>query len=270
MDLGERLLDLRKSKKLSQEVVARELNVSRQTISKWETNQSVPDIDKILPLCELYGVTADELLTGRIVRNNVAKKKTTPKPTTKKSATRKTTKKKTTVKKKNVKEEVKFVETPVIVKQEPVVVEQTPLVVKQEPVVIQKEVIVEKRIDNAAKAKGITLGIFLFFVALLWLILATSVFHASDILSICIFLLLCAFGVCSIVYSSILYGTEEVVKEEKSTFKQISEVLTFIVFIIYLIVSIKTMKWHITWLIWVMFALVMGIIRIIIRLWEDR
>lgn len=64
MNLGERLLNLRKSKQLSQEEVAEKLDVSRQTISKWETNQSTPDFDKIAPLCKLYGITSDELLTG--------------------------------------------------------------------------------------------------------------------------------------------------------------------------------------------------------------
>lgn len=62
MSIGEKLLDLRKSKHLSQEEVADQLNVSRQTISKWETDQSMPDFDKIVPLCELYGISADELL----------------------------------------------------------------------------------------------------------------------------------------------------------------------------------------------------------------
>lgn len=65
MNIGEKLLDLRKAKKLSQEEVADKLNVTRQTISKWETNQSTPDFDKIAPLCELYEISADELLTGK-------------------------------------------------------------------------------------------------------------------------------------------------------------------------------------------------------------
>ena len=64
MDLGEKLYELRKKKNLSQENVAEQLNVTRQTISKWETNQSTPDFDKIVPLCELYGITPNELLTG--------------------------------------------------------------------------------------------------------------------------------------------------------------------------------------------------------------
>ncbi len=59
--LGERLFQLRRDKKLSQEEVAEKLNVTRQTISKWETDQSMPDFDKVVPLCELYGITPDEL-----------------------------------------------------------------------------------------------------------------------------------------------------------------------------------------------------------------
>lgn len=65
MNLGDKLLKLRKQKGLSQEEVAYELNVTRQTISKWETNQTTPDFDKIAPLCELYGISTDELLIGK-------------------------------------------------------------------------------------------------------------------------------------------------------------------------------------------------------------
>ena len=82
--LGEKLLDLRKSKGLSQEEVADKLGVTRQTVSKWETDQSTPDFDKIAPLCELYEISADELLTGVVTKkeevittnNNDSKTKT--------------------------------------------------------------------------------------------------------------------------------------------------------------------------------------------------
>lgn len=65
MDIGEKLFALRKEKGLSQEEVAEKLNVTRQTVSKWETNQSTPDFDKIVPLCELFGIGTEELLTGK-------------------------------------------------------------------------------------------------------------------------------------------------------------------------------------------------------------
>lgn len=69
MDLGNHLLNLRKSKQLSQEEVAEKLGVTRQTISKWETNQSLPDFDKILPLCKLYEISTEELITGNKLNN---------------------------------------------------------------------------------------------------------------------------------------------------------------------------------------------------------
>ena len=65
MNLGDKLFELRKSKNLTQDDVAEKLNVTRQTISKWETDQSTPDFDKIVPLCELYGISPNELLIGK-------------------------------------------------------------------------------------------------------------------------------------------------------------------------------------------------------------
>ena len=62
MTLPERLIKLRKAAGLLQEEVADKLEVTRQTVSKWETGQSSPDLDKVLPLCNLYNVTPDELL----------------------------------------------------------------------------------------------------------------------------------------------------------------------------------------------------------------
>ena len=64
MTIGERLLKLRKEKNISQEELANILDVSRQTVSKWETDQTTPDFDKIVPLCNYFGITSDELLTG--------------------------------------------------------------------------------------------------------------------------------------------------------------------------------------------------------------
>lgn len=64
MLIGEKLLELRKKKGLSQEEVAQKLNVSRQTVSKWETDGSTPDFDKIIPICDLYEISTDELLRG--------------------------------------------------------------------------------------------------------------------------------------------------------------------------------------------------------------
>ena len=77
MTIGERLLKLRKKRNLSQEDLANVLDVSRQTVSKWETDQTTPDFDKIVPLCEYFGITSDELLSGKkdIVESNKEEKK---------------------------------------------------------------------------------------------------------------------------------------------------------------------------------------------------
>jgi len=73
MNIGDKILEFRKSKGYSQEDIANKLNVSRQTISKWETNQSTPDFDKIVPLCQLFDITTDELLMNSKVSNKKIK-----------------------------------------------------------------------------------------------------------------------------------------------------------------------------------------------------
>ena len=56
------LIQLRRMNGLSQETLAEKLNVSRQTLSKWETGESLPDIEKCRRLAELFGVTLDDLV----------------------------------------------------------------------------------------------------------------------------------------------------------------------------------------------------------------
>lgn len=62
MSLGSSLFDARKKKGMSQEAVAEKLGVSRQTISKWETDETLPDIRQSKRLAALYGLTLDELI----------------------------------------------------------------------------------------------------------------------------------------------------------------------------------------------------------------
>lgn len=70
MNLGEKLFELRKAKNLTQDEVAEKLNVTRQTVSKWETSQSTPDFDKIVPISELFEIGLEELLTGKVKEEN--------------------------------------------------------------------------------------------------------------------------------------------------------------------------------------------------------
>ena len=62
MTIGVKIQNLRKQKGLSQEQLAETLGVSRQAVSKWEAEQSVPDIDKIILICDYFGVTTDYIL----------------------------------------------------------------------------------------------------------------------------------------------------------------------------------------------------------------
>lgn len=66
MTLGEKIVNLRMNIGLSQEELAEKVNVSRQSVSKWEMNQTLPQIDKVLMLCELFNVSTDALLLDKI------------------------------------------------------------------------------------------------------------------------------------------------------------------------------------------------------------
>ena len=67
MTLGEKLQLLRRSRGLSQEQLAAELDVSRQAISKWECGDSTPDLDKLRAICTYFGVTTDYLIWENVV-----------------------------------------------------------------------------------------------------------------------------------------------------------------------------------------------------------
>lgn len=207
MNIGQKLLDLRKSKQLSQEEVANILNVTRQTVSKWETDQSMPDFDKILPICELYEISADELLSG-IKSEKVDK----PQSETDES------------KKRN------------------------------------EQVIREKR------AKGIGLGVILFFVAVVWIMVSIPVQNMDPIVATAGFILICGIATYVLIYTNMVYKKEKtVVEEEKENKlqKQINEVIAIIVLVIYLAISFMTMAWHITWILWVVYALIEEIVKLI-------
>lgn len=65
MNISERIQHLRKSKGISQEELADQVGVSRQAVSKWESGQSTPDIEKIMIMSDLFEVTTDYILKGK-------------------------------------------------------------------------------------------------------------------------------------------------------------------------------------------------------------
>lgn len=78
MTIGTKIQTLRKQRGLSQEQLAEALGVSRQAVSKWEAEQSVPDIDKIILICDYFGVTTDHIL--RNTESHQAEQEPEPQP----------------------------------------------------------------------------------------------------------------------------------------------------------------------------------------------
>lgn len=69
MKLNEKLLQLRKERGLSQQQLAEQLDVSRQSVSKWELNESIRDIQNIVAMSELFHVSTDYLLKDEMEKN---------------------------------------------------------------------------------------------------------------------------------------------------------------------------------------------------------
>ena len=201
MSLGERLIELRKNMHLSQEEVAEKLGVTRQTVSKWETDQSTPDFDKIEPICKLYSITTDELISGK----------------------------------------------------------------KEEVISLEDNVT-----DNRKKRTlGIVIGIFLYFISVVWIMISIPVLNINPIVGSAIFLSFCGIATCIIIYTCIMYKKEKKQKEENKLYKQIDGIVSVLFLILYLFISFVTMAWHITWIIWLIYALVMEIIKLILSLRGD-
>ena len=75
MNIADRIQHLRKSKGISQEELADKVGVSRQAVSKWESEQSTPDIEKVILLSDYFEVTTDYLLKGiEPVSENIPRK----------------------------------------------------------------------------------------------------------------------------------------------------------------------------------------------------
>lgn len=70
MTIGQKIVQLRTNADISQEQLSETLGVSRQSVSKWETDQALPQIDKVLQIAELFGVSTDELLRDKIEIND--------------------------------------------------------------------------------------------------------------------------------------------------------------------------------------------------------
>ena len=66
MELGEKILELRKKMNFSQEELAEKVNVTRQTISKWELGETCPDIKQAKELSKIFSISLDEMVGNDI------------------------------------------------------------------------------------------------------------------------------------------------------------------------------------------------------------
>jgi transcriptional regulator with XRE-family HTH domain len=72
MAFSDNLQYLRKKNKITQEELADEINVTRQSVSKWETGEAFPDTDKLILLCEKFNMTMDKLVRGNVAADDIA------------------------------------------------------------------------------------------------------------------------------------------------------------------------------------------------------
>ena len=70
MDFNEKLIALRKEKRLSQEALGEKLDVARQTVSKWELGETTPEMDKLVKMSEIFEISLDSLMKNTEIETN--------------------------------------------------------------------------------------------------------------------------------------------------------------------------------------------------------
>lgn len=73
--IGKFIANMRKNNNMTQKQLAAMLNISEKTISKWETGNGLPDTSLMLPLCEILGITVNDLLSGEKIKKEEYNKK---------------------------------------------------------------------------------------------------------------------------------------------------------------------------------------------------
>ena len=68
LKIGGFIAECRKKQSLTQSQLAEKLNVTDKAISKWETGRGLPDVASMLPLCEILGISVNDLLSGEVIR----------------------------------------------------------------------------------------------------------------------------------------------------------------------------------------------------------
>ncbi len=231
MNLGDRLFELRKSKNLTQDDVAEKLNVTRQTISKWETNQSTPDFDKIVPLCDLYGISPNELLTGNYDVSNDESNKSDEKFDFDEAKKHLFTRGKHDDYENMTKNQIK---------------------------------------QKSAQVISTSVFIYIAAVAFLMVAIPVNRANPIVASAIFLLMIAWATARIIKHYMSIpKFEKTKEEKKQDSLLKQINGIVGCICTALYFIISFTTMAWHITWVIFIIDGLVCQIIKLIFMLKED-
>lgn len=246
MNLGERLYELRKAKGLSQESVADILGVTRQTVSKWETNQTTPDFDKILPLCKLYEITTDELLTGE--KSTAAEQESTS--FKKEEDTEQS--ERYTYYNDSYSDANTYTDTNTYTQSTSDDNEDIPI-----------EIIVKQKRRFAILLSA---AIFMYILCPVPFFFAG---HISSAVMLTLFFLIVAAATTMIVFAAVSRtrskrkNQNKNLSKEQKMYKQIANTLSLVILVIYLSVSFLTGAWNITWILWIIYALLCQIIKLI-------
>lgn len=239
MNLGDKLYELRRKKNLTQDEVAEKLNVTRQTISKWETNLSTPDFDKIAPLCELYGITPNELL---LENDN-----------------------------KTSNEGKEYQNTSNNTEQDNLEEAKDHLFTRGKDDEEDYENMTRNQIKRKS-AEVVSSSVFMYILSVVFISVAIPVLKMNPIVASGIFLVIIGIATSRIIkhYMSIpkYEKTPEEIKQ-KSIIKMVNDIVGCIGVAIYFIVSFTTMAWHITWVIFIIIGLVENVIKLIFMLKEE-
>lgn len=239
MNIGDRLYELRRNKNLTQDEVAEKLNVSRQTISKWETNLSTPDFDKITPLCELYGITPNELLMKKEGYENTNK------------STDETNNEGTV---ENTWEEAK-----------------DHLFTRGKDDEDNYENMTRGQIKRKS-AEVVSSSVFLYILSVAFIAVAIPVFKMNPVIASAIFLIIIGIATARIIKHFMSIPKQERTQEEikqNSIIKSINDIIGCIGVVIYFIVSFTTMAWHITWVIFIIVGLLENVVKLIFMLKDE-
>lgn len=238
MTLGQRLYEMRKSKGFSQESVAEVLGVTRQTVSKWETDQTTPDFDKIIPICKLYNITADELF------NN---------DTTKEEASN------------NIKNDYDYSYSGYNYAES----NNTENYGNKYEMPYEEPVMTADERENFEKGRRRSAALMSISICMYIMSVVPFFLFDNSKIMMTVFFVIIAIATMLIVFAALSKPKEKNFKaqtKENRLFKQITSILSGIILAIYMIISFATGAWHITWILWVIYGILCEIIKLIFSL----